>query len=120
MKQTTHATEKRTFLNEWTPEQFRGMERKIRHHFAPRQINIFKNNIKTNFVRFNRTFKRLNEIMGFAYTSSSSYAGYWVCNAEVESNDHPGYKYIGFALGTNRKAYAILWDKDENEIILPI
>lgn len=104
------------FLKQWTPQQFKMIESKIASHFREKEIQTLHGNYNPSF----RTFDKLDEIMGIAYTSSSSYAGYWICNTEVYKAIYPGFHYIGFALSQDGKAYGILWDKDENEIIIPL
>lgn len=104
------------FLKELNPEQFKTIQKAIAVHFS-------KGEIKTHnavFPHVKRSFNQIDMIMGLAYTSSSSYAGYWVCNTEVYNDKYPGFNYIGFALSQDGKAYGILWDKDENEIIIPL
>ena len=107
---------KATFLKEWNPEQFKSMQKAIRLHFANKTINTHHG----GYVPYFRTFNALGEIMGFAYTSTGDYAGYWICNTAVYNDKYPGYDYTGFALSSDQKPYAILWDKDENEIIIPL
>lgn len=110
------AETKQTFLNDWTPEQFKAIEKAIRLHFANKEIKT----LHGDYVPYYRGFNALDEIMGFAYTSSSLCAGYWICDTDVYSPKYPGYHYIGFALNNENKAFAILWDKDENEILQPL
>lgn len=115
LEQKRKATE-RTFLKEWTPDQFKGMEKVISRHFSGKEMKTRHGNYPALFL----SFAAVGDRIGLAYTSTSKYAAYWVCNTEVHNWKFPGYHYIGFALGTNRKGYAVLWDKDENEIIIPI
>jgi len=103
-----------TFLKEWTPAQFEAIKRKIAKHFA------FTNAISQNGIKATGTFNMLNDFLGLAYTSTGIYAGYWVCNVELTNLNFPNHRYIGFALTNDNAGYAILWDKDENEIILPL
>ena len=88
-------------LREWNDKQFEEMQRKISLHFK-------------------RTWESINEELGLAYTSSSSYAAYWVCNLQLYHYKFPSFYYIGFAIDSNEKYYAVLWDKDENELIIEI
>lgn len=90
-----------SFLKNWTPEQLKVIEGAISSHFR-KGITNCKN------------------WLGLAYTSTSSYAGYWVCNVQIEPVKYPNHSYVGFALTDSLKPYAILWDKDENEILLPL
>jgi len=103
-----------TFLPEWTTNQFQAIKKAISNYFYCKPISTNKG-IFTTY-----SFKQLADILGLAYTSTSSYAGYWICNVELKHNTYTDYHYIGFALSTDNKAYAILWDKDENEIIIPL
>lgn len=105
-----------TFLSEWTADQFKAMRRAICLHFSGKEIKTHHGNHKP----LNRSFEALGEIMGFAYTSTGIYAGYWVCNTAVYSAKYEGYQYTGFALTADLKPYAVLWDAEENEILQPI
>ena len=107
---------KEAFLKEWTPQQFKRMETAIATHFANKPINTHHGKHEARI----RTFKVLGEIMGFAYTSTGDYAGYWVCNTAVYNDKYQGYDYTGFALTADNKPFAILWDAEENEIIIPL
>ncbi len=111
-----NANNKQTFLKEWTPEQFRLMRVTIANHFA----NKYFSGRNMDFQPQVRRFQELDAIMGLAFTSSSSYAGYWVCNDEIVTSKYAGYKYIGFAMNNENKGFAILWDNEEKEIIIPL
>lgn len=107
---------KKNFLQNWTESQCTLMERKISSHFSMKPMQTNHGNYPAMYLGWVAIIERL----GLAYTSSSSYAGYWVCNTEVYHKFYPGYTYIGFAMDDKQKGYAILWDKEENEIILPL
>jgi hypothetical protein len=107
---------KNTFLNQWDDFQIKGIKQAIVKHFSKMDIVTQHGNYPAEY----RVFHTLNSIMGFAYTSSSNYAGYWICNTEVESLLYKGFKYIGFAISSTGKYYAVLWDKEENEILKAI
>jgi hypothetical protein len=111
-----NASLKANFVKEWTPAQFKAMKAAISRHFSNKEVSTRHGNYPGMYL----TFKACDERFGLAYTSSSAYAGFWVCNTEIYSAKYPGYNYTGFALSTDQKPYAILWDKDENEIITPI
>ncbi len=108
-----------TFLKEWTPAQFTQIQRAIAKYFKGKTIECKTGRPGSNFYTF-KTYEGVNEVFGLAYTSSGDYAGYWVCNVAALSPKYTGYKYEGFAIGADNKCYAILWDKDENEIIIPL
>ena len=104
------------FVGEISDKQAKGLKRAISAHFAWTTLNT--NNGVKNFVTPN--YDQVSEFLGLAYTSGSSYAGYWVCNVDAENTHVPGFRYIGFTVGQDGGYYAILWDKDENEKILPL
>ena len=106
----------KTFLKEWKAEDFKTMQAAIVNHFRKMEIKTHHGNYPLQY----RGFNRLSEIMGFAYTSSSNYAGYWVCNTSVFSPKYEGYRYVGFSLTEDKKPFAVLWDNEENEILQPL
>lgn len=99
------------FLAIWTPADFTGMEKAIARHFKGRVLS-------TNYGLHTMTgnFKSIDNLLGLAYTSSSSFALYGICNVELKYDNE--YNYQFFAIGKDGKFYAILWDKDENEKII--
>lgn len=105
-----------TFLQSWEISQFSKMERRIADHFSDRYILT----LHGNYPPGNRSFHELAVIMGFAYTSSSLYAGYWVCNTDVYDERYPGYHYNVFAIGIDGNYYAVLKDNNENEIVIAV
>lgn len=107
---------KAAFIASWDNSQLKAMQKKITDHFNGKRFE----GREQVFAPSYRTFKYLSEIFGLAYTSSSSYAGYWICNDEISVLKYPGFKYIGFAMNETGEGFAILWDKDENEIIIPL
>lgn len=102
-------------LTEWTGKEFDGIKKAILRHFKYATISTHEDSI----TFFNPLWDDINTTFGLAFTSGSSMAGYWVCNIEAES-PIKGFKYIGFAADGLGGYYAILWDDNENERILPI
>jgi len=105
-----------TLLQEWKPEHFKSMQKAIVNHFKGKYFSGRYYHFQPEL----RTFPRLAEIFGFAYTSSSLYAGYWVCNDEITTSKIAPYHYVGFALSSENKAFALLRDDKENDIYLPL
>lgn len=104
------------FLQEWNEEQFATIKKRIAQHFSFKPMTTNKGRYPAMYLGWQAIADRL----GLAYTSSSSYAGYWACNEDAINNKHQQHRYVGFAISTDGKCYGILWDKDENEIILPL
>lgn len=105
---------KMSFLLQWNDDNFKTIQKAIRNHFWGKEIKTHREHHPARYLNF----AGLDQLLGLAYTSSSSYAGYWVCNTEVYNDKYAGFHYIGFALGEDGNGYGILWDKDENEIIV--
>jgi hypothetical protein len=102
------------FLNEWTPKDFTLIQKAIAKHFKGRFVS------QSYGLRLtNGNFRHIDEVLGLAYTSSSSFALYGICNVELQYNNTE-YNYQFFAISDDHKCYAILWDKDENEKIIKL
>lgn len=110
--------DKPKLLKEWNPQQFKAIERKILSHF--RKVGEIRTSSGHGVLWPIYNWNGVNNYLGLAYTSSSKCAGLWVCNVDAISEKYPIYRYVGFAIGENGKYYAILWDKDENEILQPL
>lgn len=105
-----------SFLPEWNEEQFITTQKGIAAHFSGKPMETAHGNYPAMYLGW----IAIGDRIGLAYTSSGLYAGYWVCNTDVYNPKYLGYRYVGFALSSDGKGYAILWDKDENEIIIPL
>lgn len=107
---------KPAFLQAWTPAQFKAIERAIAGHFTSKVMTTNKERYPAMVL----TWAAISDRLGLAYTSSSSYAGYWACNEDAINNQYQTHRYIGFAIGVDGLFYAVLWDKDENEIVIEL
>lgn len=105
------------FLNEWNEKQFADIESAIEKHFKNSKLITHKGEIQLSILD---NFKSLENIMGLAYTSSSSYAGYWICNITLYYDKDKKWQYNAFAIGTDGKFYATVQDKYENEFIIEL
>lgn len=103
------------FIPEWDERQSKVMRIAIRNHFGRKGANTMHH----GHIVFN-SFAQLDSCFGLAYTSSSSYAMYSICNTEVYLDAEKKYHYNHFSIGKDGKYYAILWDKDENELIIEL
>ncbi len=107
------------FLPEWNSAQFDAMDKAIERHFKGKTLNTHKGEIANTSVLDN-TFSHLETVLGLAYTSSSSYAGYWICNVTLYLDADKRWQYSAFAIGTDGKFYATIQDKYENEFIIEL
>lgn len=115
--QTTNTTPKTTFLKEWTPAQFKAIEKAIFKYFNKLGQIVTETH---GTLRTVYSYVGISNFLGLAYTSTSDYAAYWVCNVGAICEEYPQYQYIGFAIGVNGGYYAVIQDKEEKEIILPL
>jgi hypothetical protein len=103
------------FKSEWTDKEMAKMKQAIKKAF------LFKPIPTNQGTKVFYTYADLDNFAGLAYTSSSSYAGLWVCNGmELRNAKYPGFVYVGFAMGEDGAAYGVMWDQDEEEIIVPL
>lgn len=98
------------FIKEWSEKQQKKVNKAICRHFAAQ-----------NFVKFyGKSFEQIERYLGLPYTSSSSYAGLWVCNVCEYYKGSSEYYYRAFAIAEDGNIYAILTNDDENEIYIKI
>lgn len=103
------------FLNEWNETQCAAIQDAIELHFRNKTLYTHKGKIQLSILD---TFDRLDTLLGLAYTSSSSYAGFWICNITLYYGSDEKWQYNAFTIGADGKFYAVLQDKDENEKII--
>jgi len=99
----------KNFKQEWDKKEFAHVEKMIKKYLKSR-----------HFEHSGDYNPNLFDALGLAYTSSSSYAGLWVCNLELYLDVDHKFHLIGFALSQNGFVYAIYWDENENELIINI
>ncbi len=104
------------FVREFTDKQGKGLKRAIAKHFSWTTLKTNNGDKSFSFP----TGRDIDEFFGLAYTSSSDFAGYWVCNVQAENPALPGFYYEGFTVDQDGNFYAILGDKEENGKILPL
>lgn len=108
-----------TFKSEWSEKELQYTKKTIVEYLGSRYFESHHSDNKYCFLNC-RTFSDFDNVLGTAYTSSSSCAGLWVCNTELYLDIDHKYKLDGFALGNGGFVYAIWSDIDENELIFPI
>ena len=92
---------RKQLLKDWTNEQTNIAEQKIAKYFG-------------------MSFSYLEKRLGLPYTSSSSLAGFWVCNY-TEYFDKQNRFYIrAFALDQENNLVIYCLDNEENELFVTI
>lgn len=66
------------------------------------------------------TIEELDRLFGFPYTSSGRAAGVWVTNTELYLDSEKKYHVYGFGKDTAGIIYAVCYDNNENELLIPI
>jgi|SRR5690242_1577733 len=103
------------FKSEWTKEDFSKVQKEIRKHFAHKSVTLHNG----KRVTFGNTFKAIDQVLGLAYTSSSSYAMFGVCNVQAIHGTSV-YHYSHFAMTETGKVFAVLNDKWEKELLIEL
>lgn len=103
---------------EWTPQDFKTVEKAILSYFKRQYVTTMHNVNTWNL----KSFKDIDDSFGLAYTSTSSFAMYGICNTEVYFDHAKQWHFVCFGLaeGHSGFVYALLHDKEENEIYFPI
>ena len=98
------------FIKEWNEKQQKKVNKAICNHFAIQ-----------NFTKFwGKSFEQIENYFGLPYTSSSMYAGLWVCNVCEYYKGSTQYYYRAFAIAEDGYIYAILTNDEEQEIYIKI
>lgn len=113
-------TTKVQFIKEWTPEQFKAMERAIARHFNERTFIRYSTGSGEHTTRLYRSFNHIDSILGLAYTSTGIWACYGICNVAAWFDEDNIYQYSYFTIGNNGHFYAVLQDKEENELVIEL
>ena len=103
-------------LKDWTPQQFKIVEDAILKYFQRTYLATL-HNVPLYSVK---TFKDLDNCLGLAFTSTSLFAMYSICNTQVYFDYDKKWDFNCFGLASNSFVYALLYDENENEIFFPI
>lgn len=109
---------------EWTDQETEKVEKSIREWLSNLTFSArIRRGINSTeyFLPPLKTEEQMNNLLGLAYTSSSEYAGLWVCNVELIVK-HDGKRYFvqGFAMDNYGNIYAVCHDKKENDNYITI
>lgn len=95
-------------LKEWNEIQTKKVKSAIVEFMRRREGN----------VRYN--YDGIDQLLGLAYTSSSSCAGLWICNIAFYMDAERKLSIRGFVLDVSGWVYALCEDKDENQYYIKI
>jgi hypothetical protein len=106
-------------LKEWDKSQFKTAEKIITKWINSRFFESHHTPNKNPFIE-GKSFKAIAGVLGLAYTSTSSFAAYWVCNTVLYLDAEQKYQIDGFAQEKSGFVYAYCMDKDENDLLIPL
>lgn len=106
---------------EWSAKDFKTVETAIAAYFRKTYVSCLHDDA-TGKLCAAKSFNQYDSIFGFAYTSTSMFAMYSICNTEVYFDYAKQWHFVCFGLadGNSGFVYALLHDEDENEIYFPI
>lgn len=93
---------------------FKKMDKAILKHFKGRVLRTMHGDCMPT------KFSELDEILGLAYTSSSMYAMYVICNTEAYLDIQQKYTYQIFTITEEGVCVAECWDIEENPIFIEL
>lgn len=99
-----------TFIKDWNEKQQKRVNKAICNHLAVQNFSKF----------WGKSFEQIENYFGLPYTSSSAYAGLWVCNVIEYYKGSRIYYYRAFAIAEDGYIYAILTNDKEQEIYIKI
>ncbi len=111
------------FTQNFTPDQFKAIEGQIKGFFKANKFNYNTNHQGKDIKPLKGSFNALTNILGFAYTSSGAFAGFWACNGvNVFSDLLPvGFNtLVGFSYSSDGALYAIFEDVNENQHLVQV
>lgn len=108
------------FIKEWTPEQFKAMNKAIAQHLNSRVFLRYSDGAGMHTTRIYKSFNQIDNILGLAYTSSGIWACYGVCNVQAWFDMDNVYQYSYFTIGECGRYYAVLQDINENELVIEL
>ena len=110
----------KNFLKEWKPYDIlsKKVERAIFSHFTKKTYQWQQDHNEASKRPFRPvTYHQINMTLGFAYTSTSDFAGLWVCNGGYLWAD-PTHHFIGFAINELGQVIGIADDMNEQSIYI--
>ena len=97
---------------------------KIELKFVLFQVNKWLNSRKFESyhgdVKFFTSVEQMDKVLGLAYTSSGRAACVSICNTELYLDARCRYIVRSFEMNEDCIVFAVCWDKNENELLIPI
>jgi hypothetical protein len=104
-------TQKPEFLKDWNSNDHEKVNNAIVRFFSGQTMV----NHKTEKVTFGGSLASIEDTLGLAYTSSSSFAMLAICNTHITDIENENFHYEYLALSKEGNVFLISQDKEENE-----
>ena len=101
---------------EWTEAGIKYVFETIKKWIKTRTFKTLKNGT----IGGSMMIRQMENLLGLPYTSSGRHAGLWICNDVVYLDLECKYHIVGFCMDVRGCVYAECFDKDENELFIPI
>lgn len=101
---------------EWTNKEYDRALLVIRRWLNSRKFETLHQGELGMFL----TAEKMDKVLGFAYTSSGRCAGIFICNTCLYLDKDYKYHIRGFEMDEKDTIYALCYDTDENELLIPI
>lgn len=112
---------KTEFLTAWNDSQLKTAQMAIKNFIYSRFFETLHTPEKNPFGGGAKTYKRVEEVLGLVYSSTSKYAGLWACSGnDLYLDCSKKFKLKGFVMESCGFVYAIWSDENETELITPI
>lgn len=101
---------------EWTESELKQVMLSIKNWINSRKF-VSRNDGKLPHIS---TIQQLDYILGMPYTSSGRAACVGICNTELYLDDARKYHINSFEMDDYGVIYAVCFDENENELLIPI
>lgn len=106
-----------SFLKEWSQADHSVVNRVVRKFLLSRKFNSSHGD---NVFRSCNTFRQIDSICGFAYTSTGKCAGIFICNIQLYLDIDRKFYIYGFIKDEMGWVYALCHNNENSELIIPI
>ena len=107
------------FKKEWDKKDFKRVEKVILNHFVTHTYKFLKEH-GSPLIKFSPfDYTSIDTILGLAYTSSSSFAGLFVCNAGYLMANET-HHFTGFMINELNQVVAEVQDENEKSIYIQL
>lgn len=101
---------------EWTDVEHKKVLRSIKSWLNSRKFVT----LHDGEIKLVRTIAQMEDLLGLPYTSSGRSACVSITNTELYLDNDRKFRVVSFEMDDYGVVYAVCWDKNENELLIPI